>query len=89
MVYVTLERYRYESRKFHNLFTNIKPLQINIKLQRNNGVLIFIGITTIQQIQHVKIWAPPLLFLVFFWSGLQGPKAYSLWYGVVPKPSIG
>ena len=27
--------------------------------------------------------------LFFFWSGLQGPKAYSLWYGVVPKPSIG
>ena len=25
----------------------------------------------------------------FFWSGLQGPNAYSLWYGVVPKPSIG
>ena len=25
----------------------------------------------------------------FFWSGLQGPKAYSLRYGVVPKPSIG
>ena len=24
-----------------------------------------------------------------FWSGLQGPNAYSLWYGVVPKPSIG
>ena len=25
----------------------------------------------------------------FFWSGLQGPKAYSLWGGVVPSPSIG
>ena len=29
-----------------------------------------------------------------FWSGLQGPNAYSLWYGVFPygvfpKPSIG
>ena len=29
------------------------------------------------------------LFFSFFWSGLQGPNAYSLWYGVVPKPSIG
>ena len=28
-------------------------------------------------------------FFFFFWSGLQGPNAYSLWYGVVPKPSIG
>ena len=28
-------------------------------------------------------------FLSFFWSGLQGPKAYSLWGGVVPSPSIG
>ena len=28
-------------------------------------------------------------FLFFFWSGLQGPKAYSLWGGVVPSPSIG
>ena len=27
--------------------------------------------------------------IYFFWSGLQGPKAYSLWYGVVPKLSIG
>ena len=25
----------------------------------------------------------------FFWSGLQGPKAYSLWGGLVPSPSIG
>ena len=25
----------------------------------------------------------------FFWSGLQCPKAYSLWGGVVPSPSIG
>ena len=25
----------------------------------------------------------------FFWSGLQDPKAYSLWGGVVPSPSIG
>ena len=28
-------------------------------------------------------------FSSFFWSGLQGPKAYSLWGGVVPSPSIG
>ena len=28
-------------------------------------------------------------FSFFFWSGLQGPKAYSLWGGVVPSPSIG
>ena len=28
-------------------------------------------------------------FLLFFWSGLRGPKAYSLWGGVVPSPSIG
>ena len=27
--------------------------------------------------------------LSFFWSGLQCPKAYSLWGGVVPSPSIG
>ena len=32
---------------------------------------------------------PQYFFFLFFWSGLQGPKAYSLWYGVVPKPSIG
>ena len=25
-------------------------------------------------------------FLSFFWSGLRGSKAYSLWDGVVPKP---
>ena len=30
-----------------------------------------------------------LSFLFFFWSGLRGPKAYSLWGGVVPSPSIG
>ena len=29
------------------------------------------------------------LLISFFWSGLQGPKAFSLWYGVVPKPSVG
>ena len=28
-------------------------------------------------------------FLSFFWSGPRGPKAYSLWGGVVPSPSIG
>ena len=28
-------------------------------------------------------------FFLFFWSGLQCPKAYSLWGGVVPSPSIG
>ena len=28
-------------------------------------------------------------FLSFFWSGLRGPKSYSLWSGVVPSPSIG
>ena len=40
-----------------------------------------------------KIWCRiepcPSHFLSFFWSGLQGPKAYSLWGGVVPSPSIG
>ena len=30
-----------------------------------------------------------LSFFFFFWSGLQGPKAYSLWGGVFPSPSIG
>ena len=30
-----------------------------------------------------------VFFLSFFWSGLRGPKAYSLWGGVVPSPSIG
>ena len=25
----------------------------------------------------------------FFWSGLRGSKAYSLWGGVIPSPSIG
>ena len=25
----------------------------------------------------------------FFWSGHQGPKAYSLWGGVIPSPIIG
>ena len=28
-------------------------------------------------------------FLSFFWSGLRGSKAYSLWGGVIPSPSIG
>ena len=28
-------------------------------------------------------------FFFFFGSGLRGPKAYSLWDGVVPNPSIG
>ena len=28
-------------------------------------------------------------FLFFFWSGLRGSKAYSLWGGVIPSPSIG
>ena len=31
----------------------------------------------------------PIFLSSFFWSGLQGPKAYSLWGGVVPSPSIG
>ena len=30
-----------------------------------------------------------IFFFSFFWSGLQCPKAYSLWGGVVPSPSIG
>ena len=29
------------------------------------------------------------LYFYFFWSGLRGPKSYSLWGGVVPSPSIG
>ena len=28
-------------------------------------------------------------FLSFFWSGHRGSKAYSLWGGVIPYPSIG
>ena len=43
--------------------------------------------------QHYNIWWETSCiqhsFFFFFWSGLQGPDAYSLWYGVVPKPSIG
>ena len=31
----------------------------------------------------------PTVAILFFWSGLQCPKAYSLWGGVVPSPSIG
>ena len=39
---------------------------------------------------HYYGWLPDLfLFFSFFWSGLQCPKAYSLWGGVVPSPSIG
>ena len=30
-----------------------------------------------------------ILFLSFFRSNLRGPKAYSLWDGLVPNPSIG
>ena len=30
-----------------------------------------------------------LRYLFFFWSGHGGSKAYSLWGGVVPSPSIG
>ena len=29
------------------------------------------------------------IFLSFFWSGLRGSKAYSLWGGVIPSPRIG
>ena len=37
-----------------------------------------------------EIWIGDVfLFLSFFWSGLRGSKAYSLWGGVVPSPSIG
>ena len=32
---------------------------------------------------------PSSILSFFFWSGLQCPKAYSLWGGVVPSPSIG
>ena len=34
-------------------------------------------------------WLLYISFFSFFWSGLQGPKAYSLWGGVVPSPCIG
>ena len=34
-------------------------------------------------------WFTVCSFFFFFWSGLQGPKAYSLWGGVVPSPRIG
>ena len=43
----------------------------------------------------IKAWTEIFLqkdvtnLLSFFWSGLRGPKAYSLWGGVVPSPSIG
>ena len=30
-----------------------------------------------------------VLYFILFWSGLRGPKAYSLWGGIVPSPSIG
>ena len=36
---------------------------------------------------HAQLWSGS--FLSFFWSGLRGPKAYSLWGGVFPSPSIG
>ena len=29
------------------------------------------------------------LLSFLFWSGLRGSKAYSLWGGVIPSPSIG
>ena len=41
------------------------------------------------QLGVVIIQEGGLSFLALFWSGLQGPKAYSLWGGVVPSPSIG
>ena len=28
-------------------------------------------------------------FFSFFWSGHRGSKAYSLWGGIIPSPSIG
>ena len=34
-------------------------------------------------------WYAHASFFFFFWSGLRGPKAYSLWGGVVPSLSIG
>ena len=37
------------------------------------------------QKQAGRVWYS---FLSFFWSGHRGSKAYSLWGGVVPSPSI-
>ena len=40
--------------------------------------------------QHVRCLGGEVAsFFLFFWSGLRSPKAYSLWGGVVPSPSIG
>ena len=36
-----------------------------------------------------QISAEKDIFLSFFWSGHRGSKAYSLWGGVIPSPSIG
>ena len=39
---------------------------------------------------HVMmLYHPFLLSFLFFWSGLRGSKAYSLWGGVIPSLSIG
>ena len=47
------------------------------------------NITQSAQFFGYKNVTQSVFFLSFFWSGLRGPKAYSLWGGVVPSPSIG
>ena len=53
-------------------------------LDRTGGYSIPGG--SIAKFQSIEVG---VFFLSFFWSGLQGPKAYLLWGGVVPSQSIG
>ena len=66
--------------------TGILTPSISLRTQAKN-VHIFDVLHIASLISWVKLYDD--YFFFFFWSGLQCPKAYSLWGGVVPSPSIG
>ena len=50
----------------------------------------FWPVLLISEIVHQDCTPPfGIFFFMFFCSGHQGSKAYSLWDGVIPNPSIG
>ena len=78
--------------------SHLKPVMCDEHFSRlyNMCPIYFLYIIKIDRVLHyIELDLPKckkgtvVLSFFFFWSGLQGPKAYSLWYGVVTKPSIG
>ena len=61
------------------VFVNLPNMVKKIQMLLNNQAL------GLHELNHPGL----SLFLSLIWSGLQCPKAYSLWGGVVPSPSIG